>query len=128
MIVVDTHAWVWWLTRPAKLGTRARSALKRASMVGVSAISVWEVAMLVSRGRMRLDRAVGSWIKDALAGETLRLLPLDAEIAVTAASIGSALHYDPADRIIVATALELGAPLVTMDGAITRSGVVRCIW
>lgn len=84
--------------------------------------------MLVTRGRMRLDRAIGEWVRDALVVDRLRLLPIDAGIALTAATIGSAIHYDPADRIVVATALELGAPLVTKDDAITEAGLVRCIW
>lgn len=128
MIILDTHAWVWWVSRPSKLGPAARRSLQRATEIGLSAISVWEVAMLVTRGRMRLDRAIGEWVRDALVVDRLRLLPIDAGIALTAATIGSAIHYDPADRIVVATALELGAPLVTKDDAITEAGLVRCIW
>jgi PIN domain nuclease of toxin-antitoxin system len=128
VIVVDTHAWIWWVSKPDKLGRKARSCLERATEIGLSAISVWEAAMLVARGRIRLDRSTGEWIRDALAVDRLRVLPVDAGTALTAATIGAAIHYDPADRLIVATALEAGAPLITKDAAITGSGIVRCVW
>jgi PIN domain nuclease of toxin-antitoxin system len=128
VILIDTHAWVWWVSSPKKLGKSARRELGRAAEVGLSAISVWEVAMLVVRGRMRLDRGVSEWIREALAIERLVVVPVEASVALTAATIGGALHYDPADRIIVATALERGAPLLTKDAAIADAGIVRCIW
>lgn len=128
MIVLDTHAWVWWVTKPSKLGKKARKAIESASEVGLSAISIWELAMLVTRGRIRLDRGTTEWVRDALDVQRLRVLPVDAAVALTAATLGDAIHYDPADRIIVATALDTGRPLVTKDAAITDSGIVRCVW
>ena len=128
MIVLDTHAWIWWVTEDRRLSKRARQAIKRAPVLGVCAISVWETAMLVARGRLRLDRDVKSWVREALAVERLDLMPLTPDVAITAALLGSAIHSDPADRMIIATALEHDATIVTKDDAIARAGIVRCVW
>ncbi len=128
MIIADTHAWIWWVTDDKRLSKRAKTSLGKASTVGVAAISVWEVAMLVARGRLRLDRDAKTWIRDALAPKTIELVPLSPEISITAAALGSAIHADPADRMIIATALERDAWVVTKDDAIASSGVVRCVW
>ena len=128
MIIVDTHAWIWWVSKPTKLGRKARSKIERATEIGLSAISVWEAAMLVGRGRLRLDRSVGEWLREALAVDRLRVLPIDSGVALTAATFAHAIHSDPADRLIVATALEMSAPLVTKDAVIAGAGIVRCIW
>jgi PIN domain nuclease of toxin-antitoxin system len=82
--------------------------------------------MLVSKRRLVFDRDVLEWIRDALAEPKIRLLPLTPEVAVTSTAL--ALHGDPADRIIVATALEQGAELVTADAALQKAGIVRCVW
>lgn len=128
MIIADTHAWIWWVSNPGRLSKTARRALDGATAVGVSAISVWEVAMLVFRKKLRFDRDVATWIDDALAVEGIVPIPVSPSIALMAATIGSALHYDPADRLIVATTLESRTSLVTKDERIAESGVVTCVW
>jgi len=129
MIVVDTHAWLWWVNGDERrLSKSARRELDRASSVGVCAITVWEIARLVAVGRYRLEPDMKTWVSDALAVDRVELLPLSPNIAMTAASLGSAIHKDPADRMIVATALEHDVPIVTKDGAIRDAGIVRCIW
>jgi PIN domain nuclease of toxin-antitoxin system len=95
--------------------------------VGVSAISCWEVAFLVIRGRLRLDRDVAAWVNAALRRPRTELLPLDPVIAVDAAHL-SAFGGDPADHIIVATVRHHGAKLATADAAIASSGLVDVIW
>lgn len=82
--------------------------------------------MLVSKGRLDLDRDSLRWIRDALAEPKMTLLPLTPEIAVTSTSL--VMHDDPSDRIIVATALDHGADLVTTDDAIRDARIVRCVW
>ena len=67
MIVLDTHVWIWWVADPARLSKAARSAIEKARVRGVCTISVWEIAMLVERGRLVLDREVSDWVHDALA-------------------------------------------------------------
>jgi PIN domain nuclease of toxin-antitoxin system len=128
MIVLDTHAWIWWATSSARLSAAARRAIDEASLVGVSAISAWEVAMLVQHRRLELDRPLLTWVKQALALPRVTFLELTAERAVAAATVTEPKDGDPADRMIVATAMSLRAPIVTKDRAIRRCGAVRTIW
>ena len=128
MIVLDTHAWVWWLSKPDKLGKKAERAVKRAERIGVPAICVWEVAMKVRAEKLKFDRPTSAWIDQALSGDRrLELLPLSPRIAVAAAQL-EWQHGDPADRLIVATASVYEAQLVTVDGRIADSNLVSCVW
>jgi PIN domain nuclease of toxin-antitoxin system len=86
----------------------------------VSAITPWEVAMLVSKGRLTLATDVMDWVREALKIPGLTLVPLEPEIAVNSTRLPWEMHPDPADRILVATALHLGATLVTADRALLR--------
>jgi PIN domain nuclease of toxin-antitoxin system len=127
MIVLDTHAWIWLAASPAKLSKRARAACASAGALLVSAMSPWEVAMLVAKGRLVLDRDVEIWIKQALALPKVRLEPLTPTIAVRATRLID-LPGDPADRIIAATALEHGAVLVTRDEALRGCRSLKTVW
>jgi PIN domain nuclease of toxin-antitoxin system len=128
MIALDTHAWIWLASSPSKLSRKARSACSSAEALLVSAISVWEVAMLVAKARLVLDRDVEIWIRQALALPKVRLEPLTPIIAVRATRLASAFPGDPADRIIAATALEHAAPLVTRDERLRAQSTLRTIW
>ena len=127
MIILDTHAWIWWAAKPSLLSRRARTAIEGASELGICAISVWEVAMLVGHGRLVLDRDVELWIKQALALPKVSSIPLSPEIAVSAATLPR-LHGDPADRMIAATALSLRAPLVTKDTKLRSDQRLNAMW
>ena len=127
MIVADTHAWVWWTNGSSKLSAAARDALGAASEIGVCAISVWELAMLTEHRRLELDRPVLTWARQALALPRVVLLELTPERAVGAAAL-STFHGDPADRMIVATARSLRAPIVTKDRAMRAFDGVRTVW
>lgn len=129
MIVLDTHAWIWWASEtPRRLTLRARKAIAEAPSIAVSAISPWEVAMLVAKGRLELDRDVLVWIRQALALPRVKLAPLTPEIAVRSTRLGVGFPGDPANRILVATARELGAALVTKDEALRGADGIRTIW
>ena len=128
MIVLDTHAWIWWLTSPHKLGRRAALAIKTATRIGVSAISPWEVAMKSEAGKLRFDRPYPVWIEDALMLDPrVELLAITPRIAVAAVQL-SWDHGDPADRLIVATARTCDASLVTADARIADARLVRSVW
>ncbi len=128
MIVLDTHAWVWWSSKPEKLGKRAARAIAKATRIGIPAICVWEVAVKAEAKKLRFDRPYEIWIEAALAEDPrAELLPLLPRIAVAAVQL-SWQHADPADRFVVASARAHDAPLVTADEAIRASGMVRCIW
>ena len=83
--------------------------------------------MLAAAGRIELDRDPVTWMDDSLSAEGIELLPLTPAVAAASAQLG-ALRGDPADRLIVATALTHGAALVTRDERIRASGVVKTVW
>lgn len=127
MIVLDTHAWIWLASDPDQLGSAGRKAIGRDRSRGIAAISCWEVAMLAARGRIELDRDPVTWMDDSLRAEDIELLPLTPAVAVASAHLG-AFHGDPADRLIVATALTHGAVLITKDERIREQGLVKILW
>jgi len=115
VIVLDTHAWLWWVSEPKRLSAAAREAIEGAGSVGVSAISCWEVGMLVSQGRIELDGGLRRWIRQALAQPGLVALPVTPKIGLDAAMLDEQFGGDPADRLIYATARDAGGILVTRD-------------
>lgn len=127
MIVIDTHAWIWWASDPSRLGRRARAAIESADRVGVPSVCCFEVAAAASRGRISLDRDPLEWLEQALALPRAELLPLTPRIAVRATRLG-AFHGDPADRLIVATAITESATLVTKDRHIRAYPSVDSVW
>ena len=124
MIVLDTHALLWLDTDSEQLGPHARAAIVAAFQqraLGVSAITFWECAMLAQRGRITLPYPVSTWRRSLLT-QGLREWPVDGDFAIAAAGLPME-HRDPADRLIAATALTLGAALLTADVRL-QSGVV----
>ncbi|MEM1271696.1 MAG: type II toxin-antitoxin system VapC family toxin [Bacteroidota bacterium] len=115
MIVFDTHTWVRWAEGGAHLTAAQREAIEDAGQLGVSVISVWEVAKLAASGRLELDRPAHDWIKDALRRPRLILVPLTPEMAAESAALPGTPPTDPADQIIAATARVLEARLLTSD-------------
>lgn len=115
MIVLDTHVWIWWLTLDDKsLKQRWRDAIASAEAVGVSAISCFEVAWLVHRGRVEIPVALDAWFEAALGGSAIRLLPITPRVAQIAVELPEH-HRDPQDRIIIATAIAADAQLISAD-------------
>lgn len=117
MIVLDTHIWVWWVHGAAELTLSQASVIEEAEsdVIGVSAISCWEVAKLVERGRLTLPCPVDEWLRQALDYPGVRQIELSPEIAVASTQLPGEFHKDPADQIIVATARVSDCPLVTSD-------------
>lgn len=129
MIVVDTHVWLWLLAAPERLSPDAAAAIEEADVIGVSAMSCWEIGMLATRGRIRLSAPPLEWIRAALAQERTAGLPVEAEIAAAAALLPQdELHGDPADRIIYATARAHDARLVTKDDALRAYDPRGTLW
>lgn len=129
LIVLDTHAWLWWASSPEKLSPAAREAIDQAERMGVASISCWEVATLADAGRIELDRPVGAWVEQALALTRVGSLPLSTDIAVMATLLGrDGMHGDPADRIIYSTAVAHNAPLITRDARLREFDPRRTLW
>ena len=115
MILADTHVLMWLRIGARRLGTGARRALDdahRDKELAVSAMTFWEVALLKAKGRVDFPEDVGLWRRELL-GQGLTEIPVDGEIGIRANALAD-FHADPADRIIVATALQ-GYRLVTAD-------------
>ena len=128
LVLLDTHVWVWLLNGDRKLNPKALKAIEQSladEAVLLSAISPWEVAMLVSKGRLTLDRDVGEWVSAAVSITGIRVEPITPEIAVASTRLPGAIHPDPADRLIAATARHLGALLITDDRLLLNYGAAR---
>jgi len=131
MMVLDTHVWVWWLSQSGSIPLKVQKAIKEAQTnhaIYVSTISTWEVAHLTDRGRLRLTMDVSDWIAQAESLPFLNFVPIDNHIALKSVQLPGPLHQDPADRIIIATTLTLGATLLTKDKKILAYPHVKTMW
>lgn len=126
MIVLDTHALVWWIASPASLSTKATRAIDNANELGVSSLSFWEIAVAVRKKRLELGESVGSWTRKVRGIPRLRTIDISPDIAILADELE--MHGDPADRFIAATARHVPARLVTKDRLLTKAAVVETIW
>lgn len=128
MIVLDTHAWLWWIGNDPRLSRRARRLIQADSDLAVSTISIWEAATLDRRARIRLLPNVSTWVGRATGGSGISAIAVSPEIAMLAAALPSSFSGDPADRIVYATASASGSQLVTKDRAIASHDATRVIW
>lgn len=129
MILLDTHAWLFWVDDSlGKLSKNAFKKIEETASLGVSIISCWEIAMLVAKQRLALNLDVMPWIDKALKYPGTTLLNLDPEIVVTSTRLPGTFHGDPADRMIVATCMKYGVPLITRDEQIHSWGKIKVIW
>lgn len=127
MLLLDTHTWIWAVEGDARrIGRRARQLLARAHADGslrVSPASLFEIVALCTEGRLRLSQPPDQWIRHSLDVSGVRLAELSAEVAVDAGYIPRAALADPLDRLLVATARQLDATLLTGDAAILAYAV-----
>lgn len=131
LTLLDTHAWVWWVTEDRRLSSAARRAIERASSrdaLALSLISVWEVAKKVEKAQLVLDRPIEDWVDAASVRPGLQLLELTRPILVESCRLPGTFHGDPADQMIVATARDREAIIVTKDERIRDYPHVRSSW
>jgi PIN domain nuclease of toxin-antitoxin system len=132
VILLDTHTLLWWQqVEPSRLSARAVETLANANFTGalkISTITTWEVAMLVEKGRIRLDTDPLTWMDRLAELFLVEFIPIDNRIAVEANRLPDPFHRDPADRIIVATARVFGMPLLTADDRILAYDHVEAVW
>lgn len=124
-LLLDTHVIVWLVEGTAEVPVTVRSVIEEAARtedVLVSAISFWEIALLVSRRRLALSEPVLRWAEMVVVKPGIRLTPFTVDIAVDSVNLPGRLHADPADRFLVAAAREVGATLVTRDRRLLAYG------
>lgn len=132
MLVLDTHALLWWVSGDtARLSAKASEAIQAAQKGGeifISSMSTWELSMLVGKGRLSLSMEISEWLYQVSQIEAVRFMPVDNSIALGSVNLPGEFHPDPADRMIVATARKLGLPLVTADTKILNYPHVQTLW
>jgi PIN domain nuclease of toxin-antitoxin system len=129
--LLDTHAWVWWVTGDRRLPRSARRAIEKAAAgdaLSLSLISIWEVAKRVEKGQLVLDRPLDDWLDQAVARPGLHLAELTRAILIESCRLPQPFHGDPADQLIVATARDRNAVIVTKDQEIQQYAHVRSRW
>lgn len=129
MILLDTHALLWWALDPEQLSTTASEIVGSMEKRGgyASSISVWELGIKVARGQLELPVTVDAFALRIQQGGVVDLLPVDTTTWLRTLSLGWS-HRDPADRVIVATALLRGVPVLTKDRILHEFEGVDCVW
>jgi len=129
--ILDTHTWIWWHMHPEKLSSKVQKLLsttKRYEELLLSAMSPWEFSKLLEKGRIGISCDPEEWLTVALSMPKLRLVPLTPTIAYRSTSLPQPFNGDPADQIIVATAREENATMLTKDRIIRKYTHVRSLW
>ena len=126
MVVLDTQVLVWINLAPKKLTRKAMETMAEAETLLIPSISLWEISMLVHYGRLELPCPPLDWFDTVCGLPRVRLQEITPRIAVISGS--TAMHGDPADRLVVATAKALNCPLITADRKIQQLGLVATIW
>ena len=129
--LLDTHAWIWWHTNPKKLSMKVRSIVANPDAYEallLSAISPWEFCKLLEKGRMGISCDPEKWLHEALDLPKLRIVPLYPALAYRSTTLPPPFHDDPGDQIIVATAREEDATILTADQRIRGYLHVKSLW
>jgi PIN domain nuclease of toxin-antitoxin system len=128
-LLLDTHAWLWRLLDPDRLSAAAEAAIADGqNELFLSPISPWETLILARKGRLTLTHSPREWVLEALRRSAMKAVPLDHGIALRSEGLDGFGSEDPADRFLVATALEHGLALVTADGAMHDFAPVETLW
>ena len=128
MIVLDTHAFLWWRDEDPRLSAAALAAIEGADRIGVPTACCLEIATLDRRGRITLAGGATRWIRAALADPRVEVIPLTADIAIEAGGLPDTFPGNPVDRVIYATSRATGSPLVTRDRRIADHDPRRAVW
>ena len=129
-LLLDTHVWIWWHMAPGNLSRKARDLIGGGGEDGLllSAISLWEFCKLLEKKRLGISCDPEAWMAEALAMPALHVAPLTPTVAYRSTVLPPPFHDDPADQIIVATAREENATILTKDQLIRAYPHVRTAW
>jgi len=132
VIVLDTHTLIWWVNADNRLSTNAKIAIEKElgskGQILVSAITAWEIAMLIKKGRLILTMNIDDWLATVSAIEGVQFVPIGVEVAIQSVRLPGEFHSDPADRFITALAQHHSVSLVTADENIRAYKHVKTIW
>ncbi|MCF8119436.1 MAG: type II toxin-antitoxin system VapC family toxin [Deltaproteobacteria bacterium] len=130
MVLLDTHVWIWAHSQTHLLSQNAKALIQRTAPGerAIASISMWEFAMMVTKGRITVKIDPKRWLHNATTKSGLRIMELTPEIAMEACNLPGDFHKDPADRIIVATARTHKLTLLTKDSKIRVYPNVKAIW
>ena len=129
--MLDTHTWIWWHMNPKKLSHKVKKIIKNTNSydeILLSAISPWEFSKLLEKKKIGISCDPEDWINSALDMPKFRLVPLSPVLADRSTALPQPFHSDPADQIIVATAREENATILTKDERILTYDNVRSLW
>ena len=129
--LLDTHAWIWWVTQDSRLSRKAKARIDGAVQdtdLHLSMISIWELSKKVEKSQIVLDRDLDAWLDLATSYKNLQLAELTRQILTESCRLPKPFHGDPADQIIVATARAQAAVLVTKDERIRHYASVQTVW
>ena len=131
MIVLDTHILIWWVDSPQKLSKKTKKAIeeeKSKKGILISSISTFEIYLLIKKGKLELTNYPDAWLNRIESLPYVRFIPVDNKIAALSVNLPDFTHKDPADRIIIATAMINGATLITSDKKILNYTHVKAVW
>ncbi len=132
MIVLDTHTLIGWIQGDGALSDAASQAIQhtldQGELLLISAITSWEIALLVSSGQLKLSMNTEKWLSTIASIEGVKFVPVDNDIALQSVQLPGEFHNDPADRMIVALARYYSIPVVTKDEKIRHYQYVKSIW
>jgi PIN domain nuclease of toxin-antitoxin system len=130
MILLDTHTWIWAISTDKILSLRAKGMIKNtpANQRAIASISIWEFAMMFTKGRINVKISPEQWLENAINKSGIRIFDLSSKVALDACSLPGVFHKDPADRIIVATARIHNVTLITKDRKMIDYPHVKTVW
>jgi PIN domain nuclease of toxin-antitoxin system len=127
MILLDTHAFIWLASDPAQLSKPSIELIRSGKPLATSVVTSWEIALLAKRGRLKLPLPANDYIERAISHHKIRELPLARSTVLQAVGLPE-IHRDPFDRILIAEALQSGAPLISKDETIAQYPDIQVVW
>lgn len=131
MILLDTHTLLWWVSDQKKLSSKARKSIQeglKTDGIYISAISIWEIALLLKKGKLTISMEIDPWFDLVETSPGLHIISLDATIARKSVFLYEFIHNDPADRMIITTAKIHNALLITKDQKIRKFLGAGALW